>query len=55
MQVGKSHTSTRDHDGMEPGLLIYILAAAFPREGQMALYTPTILLLIERNSILIYT
>jgi len=32
MQVGKSHASTRDHDGMEPGLFIYMLAAAFLRE-----------------------
>lgn len=30
MQVGKSHASTWYHDGMEPDLFIYMLAAAFP-------------------------
>lgn len=55
MHVGKSHASTRDHAGMEPGLFIYMLAATFPQEEQVGLYTTTILLLMERSSILIYT
>lgn len=55
MQVGKTHASTRDYDGKEPGLFIYMIAVAFPQEKEMTSYSPTILSLMERSSILIYT